>query len=84
MNSIKNNKIPLMELNELENLIDKHFGKGLPIEDKNGIINELHELGFILDYSKWNLKKIIYDPQWLADLFRCIVSLKNNIKEWND
>ena len=30
-----------------------------------------------MDYSKWNLKKIIYDPQWLADLFRCIVSLKN-------
>src|SRR5699024_7021769 len=66
---INKRDIPCMNILELELLIERYFGKDISKESKKGIIKELHELGFILDYSKWELNKIIYDPQWLADLF---------------
>jgi hypothetical protein len=35
----------------------------------------LHELGFILDFE---MKYIIIYPQWLSNVFKSIVSLKNS------
>ncbi len=70
-------KPPLMKIDKLNELIFKFYGKEIQKEVMIQVRNQLHELGFILDYSQWKLNEIIYDPQWLADLFRCIVSLKN-------
>lgn len=74
---ILKSKFPIMDRHELDELIESHFGEQCSTENKFRIRKELQALGFILDFGGLELNKIIIDPQWLADVFRCIIGLKN-------
>lgn len=68
---------PLLSVEELNGMIKQYYGNSVTTEKQEQIRHKLHELGYILDYSSHKLNKILYDPQWLADLFKCIVGLKH-------
>ncbi len=75
--SIRNEKIglgmnPILLRRDLELIILRIFNDRNEEIDRN--LKELHELGFILDFG---MKYIIIDPQWLSNVFKSVVSLKN-------
>ena len=78
----KNSNLPLMGEEEFDKLMEEN--KIIGKEEKKQTRKILKELGFILDFSEWELKKIIYNPQWLSDLFLCVISLKNQEKLMNE
>src|SRR5579883_2539975 len=79
LRSLKNKlqKPQILSKKELEKIL-----KRFPNEQNNSsiqqIIEQLHELGFILIFQ--GLEYYILDPQWLSIVFRTVVSLHNSIE----
>lgn len=66
--------VPIIDISELRSMIEKNYEKNIGLYQ---IRTQLHELGIILDFGD-NFNKILIDPQWLSNLFRCVVSLKSS------
>ena len=74
----KNSSIPAMSQVEFE----KWLAREIPGLDVNGcgeIRKQLNTHGFIVDFSE-ELDLVIVEPQWLADIFRGVLSFKQQAK----
>ena len=66
---------PILEMSEFDQWIQDHLQMSQSPSSLNQIRNQLHNFGYIIDFSA-TFDLIILNPQWLMNAFKSIFSFK--------